>query len=61
MKKVDGKTYSFRVPTKEYEKLQKKVNVIAAEEGLQVWEVIDKAIWCYNKLLDTDVSFSRKL
>lgn len=48
-KTVDGKTYSFRVPTKEYEKLQKKVNVIAAEEGLQVWEVIAKAVENYRR------------
>lgn len=49
MKKGDGKTYSFRVPTKEYEKLQKKVNVIAAEEGLQVWGVISKAVENYRR------------
>ena len=47
-KTVYGRTYTFRIPSTEYEELQKKVNIIAAEEGLQVWEVINKAVENYK-------------
>ena len=40
--------YNFRLPLDRKEELQKKINLIAAEEGLQIWEVIHRAVENYR-------------